>query len=55
MKLINLNQKMSTIEQVPFAKALLGAVFIQYVAYGVIYIIEGAQYQKLYEGETKAK
>ena len=30
--------------EIPYAKALLGAVFIQYVIYGVLYILEGFKY-----------
>lgn len=33
---------MSSVQsEVPMAKALIGAVFIQYVIYGAIYILEG--------------
>ena len=33
--------------EVPEARALFAAVFLQYLVYGVLYMIEGCKYQKL--------
>lgn len=30
------------------SKAIMGAVFIQYLIYGLVYIIEGVRYESLY-------
>jgi hypothetical protein len=30
------------------SKAIMGAVFIQYVVYGLVYIIEGMRYESLH-------
>ena len=34
--------------EVPNSKAIMGAVFIQYFVYALIYIIEGVRYESLY-------
>ena len=38
--------------QEPNAKAIMGAVFIQYFAYGLIYIMEGAKYNEIHGKES---
>ena len=36
------------------SKAIMGAVFIQYLAYGVIYIMEGSKYSELHSSTEGA-
>ena len=36
--------------EVANSKAIIGAVFIQYVIYALIYIIDGVRYESLYGG-----
>lgn len=42
--------------EVPNSKAILGAVFIQYFFYALIYIIDGFRYESLYgsDGDVKS-
>lgn len=30
------------------SKAIMGAIFIQYIAYGIIYVMEGSKYAELH-------
>jgi hypothetical protein len=41
-------------EQVTNAKAILGAVFIQYFLYSIVYIVDGAKYKTFYEKENES-
>ncbi len=47
---------MVNMNEVANAKALVGAVFIEYLVYSIVYIIEGSRYDQFYnqENETKA-
>jgi hypothetical protein len=38
---------MSSTISVPYAKALFGAAFIQYLAYGILYVVEGCKYTNI--------
>ena len=40
--------------EVENAKAIMGAAFIQYMIYGVLYVMEGTRYIEFYE-EPKTK
>ena len=37
---------------IPNSKAIMGAVFMQYLAYGVIYIMEGSKYAELHASQS---
>jgi hypothetical protein len=41
-------------DQIPYAKALLGALFIEYVIYGAIYIVEGIKYSQIHEKDNES-
>lgn len=41
-------------DETPLSKALLGAVFIQYIIYGTFYIIEGSRYKEFHSLESTA-
>lgn len=43
---------MSTLYEVPAGKAIIGAAFIQYLFYGLIYVVEGVKLEEL-EGKAK--
>ena len=45
---------MAPLGEVPNAKAIIGAVFIQYLFYGFIYILEGTKWAELHprQGST---
>ena len=39
--------------QVANAKAIMGAAFIQYLFYGVIYVMESTRYSEFYDNDAK--
>ena len=39
--------------QVANAKAIMGAAFIQYLVYGVIYVMESTRYSEFYDNDAK--
>lgn len=39
--------------EIPYSKAILGAVFIQYFFYALIYIIDGFRFESLYGEDGK--
>lgn len=41
---------MANLYEVPAAKALMGAAFIQYLIYAVFYVIEGSKLQEFEQG-----
>jgi hypothetical protein len=40
--------------EVPSAKALMGAAFVQYIVYSIFYIVEGIKYTDFHSGGSKA-
>lgn len=39
--------------EIPNSKAILGAVFVQYLVYAIIYLIDGFRYETLYGDGSK--
>lgn len=39
--------------QVPAARALMGAQFLQYLIYGFLYCVEGCKYEELIQNEAE--